>query len=338
MTFLCCAILGLAASVTPAVSLAPFLFSNPITMNSDDANAAEVIVRQGDHLPTLAARFCTSHAFGRMDLSCAEKVAAGLLDKYNRKRRDLLFEKLHAHRKREIMVVQIGAMDGTMDDPIFEHLTAKHGWRGLIVEPLPDHFATLQQNYGTALRKHGRDERDVAFANVAIGASTSPCTMRRVAPGAVASGAVPAWAAGTSTLLVDCSAPGGCVGGANTLRENPLLLPHCVSENVACLTLADLLAQHAVNRIDILIIDAEGWDYFILRQAFDFLLAGSLPAVVSMEAVHLSAKEKKQALALLQRHGYEVHEVVLDWIATRMVELVSWSEQVPTRLSFTSVA
>ena len=122
--------------------------------------------------------------------------------------------------------------------------------------------------------------------------------------------------------------------GAFTLspdRGVPALLPHVTDETVRCTTLAALLAAHGIapGRVDVLQIDAEGWDYDILQQFFEAAQAGEgegedLPAIVALEVAHLSAGDKRAAAGLLRRHGYTIGEVVLDWVATRLPELVDW--------------
>jgi len=126
------AILALLAACAAAQTV---LFTQPITMDGD--NPVDVVVREGDHLPAVAARFCATHRYGRIDARCAELVAAGLLDRYNVLRRGLLFDALHRDRVVRgggaVSVVQIGAFDGVMDDPVFECVTSRERWTAVVV-------------------------------------------------------------------------------------------------------------------------------------------------------------------------------------------------------------
>ena len=56
-------------------------------------------------------------------------------------------------------LVQIGANDGIVDDPLREFLL-RGLWRGVLVEPVPYLFERLRRNYSS--------RPDLAFANVAI--------------------------------------------------------------------------------------------------------------------------------------------------------------------------
>ena len=94
-----------------------------------EVHAESVSSREGDHLQAVAARFCATHRYGRIDARCAELVAAGILDRNNVLRRGLLFDALHRDRVVRgggaVSVVQIGAFDGVMDDPVFECVTSR---------------------------------------------------------------------------------------------------------------------------------------------------------------------------------------------------------------------
>src|SRR5690606_10682341 len=71
--------------------------------------------------------------------------------------------------------------------------------------------------------------------------------------------------------------------------------------NVRVSTLAQVLAEHDVFRIDILQIDVEGYDYEVLKQ-FDFDRYS--PTLVNYEHQHLSAEDKESCAAMLSSRGY----------------------------------
>lgn len=187
-----------------------------------------------------------------------------------------------------VFFLQVGAMDGMVDDPI-QHFVKAHGWRGILVEPLPDMMARLKANYA--------GQEGLVFENVAVTEQTETRTLYRVTAEAAARANLPPWVAGMSTFV-----PG-------KLDE---FQPHVTEQPVSCLPLSALLAKHNPPRIDVLQIDTEGYDYTVLKQ-FDF--ARWKPRVVNMEFVNLSAEEKAQAQALLHAQGYLFFEHELDLFA-----------------------
>ena len=48
----------------------------------------------------------------------------------------------------EVFYVQIGSHNGQTGDPLQAHIDSSPGWRGLMVEPTPEHFASLTECRG----------------------------------------------------------------------------------------------------------------------------------------------------------------------------------------------
>lgn len=188
---------------------------------------------------------------------------------------------LHAQRGRDAFVLQIGAMDGVTSDPVYEYIH-KFQWAALLVEPIKEHFDTLQENY--------HELPNVGFANVAIGETNGPATMHRLPTHHVLNKEVPRWGLGVASLYTD----------RNALAFDEVR-PFVIQETVACVTLPTLLARHAVTRMDVIQIDAEGHDYHILKQ-LDF--ARYHPLIVHLEIVNLPKSEQTACKALLDSHGY----------------------------------
>lgn len=93
-------------------------------------------------------------------------------------------------------VVQVGAMDGKAYDPLYPYLS-EGNWRGLLVEPLPDMYAQLQETY--------KDCDRIRFVNVAIADpesidSNGQIKMMRPDPAKIADNSLPVWARGIATL------------------------------------------------------------------------------------------------------------------------------------------
>jgi FkbM family methyltransferase len=185
----------------------------------------------------------------------------------------------------QVFFVQIGAMDGTRFDPLYP-LILRHGWTGLLVEPLPDLFAELLETY--------RARSGLVFENVAVAETEGERTMFRILPRTIADKALPDWAVGISSLFPDKNA----LGWSD-------LAPHVVEERVRCLDLPALLAKHRIDRIDVFQIDAAGADLMILAQ-LDW--RRFRPSLIQLEICNLTADEKDACRSLLSGHGYRLAE------------------------------
>ena len=64
--------------------------------------------------------------------------------------------------------------------------------------------------------------------------------------------------------------------------------------------------------IDFLHIDAEGYDFEILK-TLDFLR--NKPTIILVEYVHLNIAPEKQMLLIFKRNGYKTYRCYLDFIA-----------------------
>src|SRR2546426_11057106 len=154
----------------------------------------------------------------------------------------------------EFFVIQIGACDGLIADPIHAWIK-RYNWRGILVEPQKIEFENLKATY--------RDEHDrLVFENVAIADANGMCTLYRVKDNALAA----AWERGIASLLP------------------PSDSDRFIAEAVPCITFKTLLNRHHVSRIDLLQIDAEGYDFAILKQV-DFRRIQ--PTVIRYEHRHL---------------------------------------------------
>jgi hypothetical protein len=79
--------------------------------------------------------------------------------------------------------------------------------------------------------------------------------------------------------------------------------------SVECLTVNAILSRNNVQKIDLLHIDCEGFDYVILRQ-FDFTTVR--PRIVLFEQKHLTAQDRQAAEIMMELAGYKVEEMETD--------------------------
>ena len=202
----------------------------------------------------------------------------------------------------DVFFVEIGAMDGMAYDSLYDSII-KHKWQGLLIEPLPDLFAELCETY--------RGRGGIIFENVAIAEYCGETTMIRIEPSALDLGLVPPWAKGIASFFHDRNALGGQRISEKDFQQ---IRPHIIHERVQCDTLANILAKHAITKIDVLQIDVEGYDYHVLNQ-IDF--SRFRPRVIRMEWCNLPPEEKQKTKAILSRWEYGTAELEFDLIAWR---------------------
>lgn len=188
--------------------------------------------------------------------------------------------------------VQVGANDGVLDDPLRD-LVRQYHLPGLLIEPLPDLFDKLKLNY--------KEESQLLFENVAILNRDEIVPIHRVRS--------------------DAAVPHHWHGIASFTREN-LLAQGVHSEHIETLpvkgtSLHCLVTKHEINRISLLQIDTEGYDYEVIRSAFD---ANIFPDIINYEHCWLVPTIRLKCKQMLDRHGYQFVEVGKDTLAIRQVE------------------
>jgi FkbM family methyltransferase len=179
--------------------------------------------------------------------------------------------------------VQIGAFDGMMQDPIV-HFVRQHHWKGILVEPQPDVFRRLQSHY--------EHEKQLVLVQAAIAHTDGVkpfYRIRRNVPG------LPDW-----TQMI------ASFDRSLVLRHKGLIpnVEDLVEEiPVDCLSFSTLLERNGFSTCDLLQIDAEGFDYEIIKMV-DF---GRIkPAIINYEHVHLTPDDHEESLVFLAGQGYSL--------------------------------
>ncbi len=192
--------------------------------------------------------------------------------------------------------IEIGANDGETGSQLKEHIRRTQ-WRGIMVEPAPDAFERLCRNYAELER--------VAVEHAAISEHDGLVPFYEVAardpdaPGANTEST--AWLGALGSLSRD-----------QLLRHAPLIADverRITASEVRCLTLRSLCRKHAVERIDLLLVDTEGHDDVILRQ-LDF--ERLRPRLIIYEHLHLTRARRDACRELLEHAGYECMEEFFD--------------------------
>jgi FkbM family methyltransferase len=196
----------------------------------------------------------------------------------------------------DFFFIQIGAHDGITDDPIHDAIL-KHGLSGLLVEPLQDKFLQLQRNY---LGSPG-----LLFENSAIAAHDGVASLFRI------------WQ-DRSQVWQDRSLEQNIEGIVSfelgKFIRSGIQREHIEEIQVKTLTIQTLLKKYnlSVDDITMLQIDTDGFDFEILKMAFE---CGCLPRLIHFEHIWLSSKDTYQCYELLKKKAYKHVRIGINTLA-----------------------
>ena len=192
----------------------------------------------------------------------------------------------------DAVFVQVGAHHA--DDEV-RRLALRRRWRGLLIEPLPHIFAKLESNYSGVKRFH--------CINSAVSDQSGTDMPFYFLPDATIEALeLPWW-----------SDQVGSFDRAQVAKHFPAhISPHIRSVLVPVDTLSNILIKNNITKLDVLQIDAEGYDYRILSQ-LDF--NQWLPRILIFEHSNLSDEDLATADSLLRGKGYALSRLGYDTIA-----------------------
>lgn len=208
----------------------------------------------------------------------------------------------------EFSIIQVGAYVGdTYSDPIAAFLkrtlsTSKHDATVVLIEPLQPFFDQLKANYGML--------RGVHFENVAIADFSGERDFYYLDCDPVAHGH-PEWLRQLSSLRPDrMTTAWNAYEKDGALQE--FYLAHRAKTSVRCVTLRDIMGKYSIATLDLLQIDAEGYDFEILK-TIDFRNA---PRFINFESSLLSPTERSECDSMLRKAGYDLLEWGSDTFCT----------------------
>ncbi|WP_431860597.1 FkbM family methyltransferase [Azospirillum sp.] len=209
--------------------------------------------------------------------------------------RNFVFDKITCSKK-EVVFAQVGANDGVSHNPICRHVF-NGGWKGVMIEPTPRLFEILKYNYRNT---------DVACLNLCVGQE---------------SGRVKFYAVKHSPDIKN-----NIVYQINSLDrsfiiKNKHLFPSDVDIDelieeipVDMRRLDDVLRDLGFAHLDILVVDAESYDYQVLASA---CLEKYKPEAILYEAKNLSENDRISAEEMLKSLDYSIVELEADSLALR---------------------
>ena len=199
-------------------------------------------------------------------------------------------------REKKVTIVQVGACDGVTNDPIRNEV-AKDSTRAVLIEPNPFAFDRLQKVYA--------DRPNVTLIQAAIGEKDGEAHLYRVKNAEKTHSDI------DPTLQI-----------ASFYREH---LEHHGKKaheieqiTVACRSLSSLVAEFGLIKIDLLQIDAEGFDAAVVRMALKLPV---LPDCINFEHVHLAAQDRQPLFDLLKENGYLLSYDAWNILAMRQTSL-----------------
>ncbi|MBY8976839.1 FkbM family methyltransferase [Rhodobacteraceae bacterium NNCM2] len=204
--------------------------------------------------------------------------------------RAFLFERLNDEKGGKVSVLQVGANDGAMGDPLHRHLSSGD-WTGVLIEPIPRYFEQLSARYA------GRE--GLTLVNCAIADAPGTAEIHYLLE--EHESAYPRWAQGLASF-----------DRSHILRG--IRPEHIGSVVVNTFPLAEIIEREGCNDTDILVVDVEG----VERKVFDsFRFRPFEPTLIEVETRHLSAEDKAWLFDRLHKAGYALYDLINDTIAVR---------------------
>lgn len=204
-------------------------------------------------------------------------------------------------RKKDFFVLQIGANDGFDNDPIHKFIM-RYGWKGLLIEPQPKVFNKF-------LKKTYSRFPQLELLNAALSNEVSQQILYSI------SFSDHRWATGLSRFEKDSFSDlinNGYI--ASQAKLQGVKLPNSVDDYLVPLKVNTvnfdfILQKYGIVKIDFLQIDAEGYDFEILKL---FPFNKIKPRFINLEYSHFDEQTKKECDHLLFKNNYKCVEVDFD--------------------------
>ena len=208
----------------------------------------------------------------------------------------------YANYKTNVSFVQIGSNNGITGDPIHNYIIEK-SWRGILVEPVPYLFNELLNTY------HNLNDR-LIFENSAIAEDNGQLKFYRLQKSDLPN----------LPILYDQ------LGSFNkdVILKHRDYIPSFdklfIEDKVNTITFNELINKHSINKVDLLHIDTEGYDFEIIKMIpFSDLHI----EFIMFEHKHLSDIDYKAAIKLLKQNKFILGIIEGDTLAIKE-ELVKY--------------
>ena len=200
----------------------------------------------------------------------------------------------YAASRRSLFFVQIGANNGSSNDPMSKCIRAMR-LKGIVVEPQAAVFSQLSESYA--------DQPQLILERAAIAAADGKAKLYKVSADFWRKHKFPD---GVQTQIssLNRSQIKLCVELFGDSKLAKMENEYLETEDVPALTLSSLIAKHNVDKIELLQIDAEGFDYEILKM-IDWAIIK--PSIIQYETVNLPVEDRIKSWNLLRDQGYHLY-------------------------------
>ena len=213
---------------------------------------------------------------------------------------------LFSRNSATVRFLQIGANDGFFHDPLFKFIKM-YRWQGVLLEPQP----YVYNNY---LKRLHQNTPGVFAVNAALSDTDGEKNIYKI------SFSNARWATGLTSfnrqVLEEAIDSGHVERCANRYGEKlpANRIDFIMEQPVQSITPGTLIRQYHFDVIDWLQIDAEGYDFEIIKL---MEIHKTRPRVIAFEHSHLSQADRKACMEHLTTNDYKVREIGENTVAVR---------------------
>ncbi|MEZ4722840.1 MAG: FkbM family methyltransferase [Flavobacteriales bacterium] len=225
------------------------------------------------------------------------------------------FLDLYSKSTDDFFVVQIGANDGITHDPVHPFIK-RDRWSGVLLEP--QHYV-FEHELKIVYRKH----HNLRLVNAALGTVDGITKLYAIGF------SNERWATGLARfdrLSLEAMFESGKI--AKRAKKAGQSLPEDQTKwieehNIRSVTVKTLIKESDVSKIDLLMIDTEGFDAEVVKM---FIADDILPNAIVYESFQLSEEDKKECESLLLSKHFLLKDIGPNTVAWQhgLNELVPW--------------
>jgi len=180
-------------------------------------------------------------------------------------------------------IIQIGANDGIRFD-ILNGYIKKYKTKSILVEPIKENYEKLKKNY--------EDCNFISFENSAISINNEISFLYKV----------------NEKYIKNYDDHIPCITSFNKehLLKHGVKNRHIICENVSSINMKDLITKHQLKSLDLLYVDAEGYDGKIV---IDFLNTTNIKPVIILEFIHIKNIIFESLIQILEENRYKLFTI-----------------------------